>query len=195
MEIKPEQRKWLYGIIVVLVLCIFGVWCFTRENNKDKAVLAEDELKNSPKTSDVSDQGEIYVHITGAVANPGVVKLPSGSRMIDAIENRGGMTENANSDSVNLAAILKDEDKIHIDTKDEVLGETKADTAEVLKKVNINQATAEELKTLPGVGDVLAKSILDYRQKNGNFKNSEELKNVDRIGDKVYEKLKDSISL
>ncbi|MEG0310643.1 MAG: ComEA family DNA-binding protein [Eubacterium sp.] len=192
MRIKAEQKKWLYGLAILIILCLLTAFYFIREANKSQSVLSESDLKNQ-ETEGSGTGEEIYVHITGAVVNPGVIKLPAGSRVIDAIEKLGGMTEDADSDRINLASVLKDEDKIHIGTKEEQQNGVLEEGMTVSGKVNVNTADAETLKTLPGVGDVLAKNIIDYREKNGSFKALTELKNVDRIGDKIFEKLESLI--
>ena len=86
--------------------------------------------------------------------------------------------------SLNLARRLQDEEKIHIPTIGEV---PKEGSVKESTKININTASLEELKSLPGIGDVIAQGIIDYREKHGGFKQLEELKNVTRIGDKIYE--------
>lgn len=189
-----DPRKWLYIGAVAALLIVFMLWLYLQADNRQKAVLNASDTEASDADEDSGAPADIYVHITGAVENPGVLKLPGGARLIDAIEKLGGLTEDADTDSVNLAAVLKDEDKIHIYTREEVtLNET--GPSGIAGKVNINTAGLEELKTLPGVGDAIGKGIITYREKNGGFRALEELKEVDRIGDKVYDKLKDAIIL
>lgn len=188
-------KKGAYLALILFVLLLFAAWFFVKEANRNQSVLTEADTK--AQTQDTLEKQEIYVHITGAVNNPGVLKLPSGSRLVDAIEMAGGLSEAANSDQINLASILEDEDKIHIYEKTEGEASTAegAFAASQQGKVNINTASLETLQTLPGVGEVIGKNIISYREKNGLFKSVENLKEVDRIGDKLYEKIKDAVTL
>ena len=194
MEKSKNLKRWIYVGIITAALVIFALWLFLQEDSRQKAVLKTSDTEVVNAENGQENAAEIYVHITGAVNNPGVIKLAQGSRLIDAIEKLGGLAENADTDSVNLASVLEDEDKIHIYTKDET-AETGAVSVSGTGRVNINTASLEDLKTLPGIGDAIGKSIIDYREKNGAFRSLEDLKEVDRIGDKVFEKLKYSITL
>lgn len=144
--------------------------------------------------------GEICVYVCGAVQKPGVFQLPSGSRVFEAIEQAGGLREDAAFAAVNQAAVLEDGMQVTVPTQEEVKsgaadgnwnmsenGETKE------QRVNINTATAEELKTLPGIGDAKAADIIEYRQSTGGFQTIEEIKNISGIKDAVFEKIKDKI--
>lgn len=197
MEKSKNQKRWIYIGITAAALVIFVLWLFFQEDSRQKAVLKTSDTEAVHAENSPESAAEIYVHITGAVNKPGVIKLAQGSRLIDAIEKLGGLTENADTDSVNLASVLEDEDKIHIYTKDETAetGAGSTSAASGTGRVNINTASLEDLRTLPGIGDAIGKSIIDYREKNGAFRSLEDLKEVDRIGDKVFEKLKDSITL
>ncbi|URN83365.1 helix-hairpin-helix domain-containing protein [Acetobacterium wieringae] len=170
---------------------VFWGWYHFKESS-DTAISISDAtaLENGADENNQSDQGQMMVHITGAVKQPGVVSLKPEARLIEAIELVGGLTETADVDSLNLARKIQDEEKIHIPAMGEVSATAVSSEND---KVNINTASLEELKSLPGVGDVIAQGIIDYREKNGGFKQLEELKNVTRIGDKVYDGLSESI--
>ncbi|MGO4986838.1 helix-hairpin-helix domain-containing protein [Gallicola sp. Sow4_E12] len=141
---------------------------------------------------------EIFVHLTGEIKDPGVISLKQGDRLVDAIQIAGGHTSNADMDNINLALKMEDEMKIHIPK----IGEMKADyeiqgvmeggTKENL--VNINNATKEELMTLPSIGEIKAQKIIDFREKQ-KFEKKEDLKNVSGIGDKTYEELEELITI
>lgn len=188
---KLDRNKILYILIVLVFLGVFWGWYHFKESS-DTAISISDAtaLENGADENNQSDQGQMMVHITGAVKQPGVVSLKPEARLIEAIELVGGLTETADVDSLNLARKIQDEEKIHIPA----IGEVSATAVSSENaKVNINTASLEELKSLPGVGDVIAQGIIDYREKNGGFKQLEELKNVTRIGDKVYDGLSESI--
>ncbi|WP_195267403.1 helix-hairpin-helix domain-containing protein [Eubacterium sp. 1001713B170207_170306_E7] len=194
-EKHKDLKKWGYIGVMAAVLIVFALWLCFQEDSRQKAVLKAPDTASANTEDSAANTGEIYVHITGAVNHPGVIKLAPGSRLIDAIEQLGGLAENADTDSVNLASVLEDEDKIHIYTKDEVSEAGTVSGVAPAGKININTASLEDLKTLPGIGDAIGKNIIDYREKNGLFKSLEDLKEVDRIGDKVFEKLKDAITI
>ena len=151
---------------------------------------------------------QVIIHITGSVKNPGIVKLKEGSRIEDAIEAAGGLTENADITNVNLAYVIDDGIKIKIpsvtdeDIEDEVISENIGENIveennETSKGniVNINKATESELQELPGIGSSLASKIIDYRNQNGKFNNIEDIKNVNGIGESKYSSIKDLIKV
>lgn len=187
---KNKRNKLLYVLIVLVFLGVFLGW-YIFLGSKDSEIVISDGKESDLNELPTIDE-KIVVHITGAVVNPGVVSLSSGTRMIEAIDQIGGLRENADTEAINLARRLKDEEKIDIPEIGEVDKQT---SKQADGRVNINTASLEELKTLPGVGDVIAQGIIDYRKKNGNFTQLEDLKNVSRIGEKVYQGLSDLIIL
>ncbi|MBI4856011.1 MAG: helix-hairpin-helix domain-containing protein [Acetobacterium woodii] len=190
---KLDRNKILYILIVLVFLGVFWGWYyFKTANGVEMKVSEAATLKEVGSENNESDSTEIMVHITGAVVKPGVVSLNADARLVEAIEKVGGLTENADVNSLNLARKLQDEEKIHVPAVGEV---TQTSNSSTSQQININTASLEELKSLPGVGDVIAQGIIDYREKNDGFKQLEELKNVNRIGDKIYEGLIDSITI
>jgi competence protein ComEA len=123
----------------------------------------------------------IVVYVTGEVNQPETtVTLPYGSRVQDALDAAGGVTENADMTGVNVAALLRDGDQIHVPA----IGaeETVLATPSGGEIIFINRATAEELDALPGVGPALAEAIVAYREENGPFTSMEDLDAVEGIG-------------
>ncbi len=194
---KADQKKWLYGIFGIALLILFGIWVLFTPGEETSGSWNEggsgeglEEVNTEETESEV-----IYVHLTGAVRQPGVLKLKKGARMIDAVDAAGGLREDADTESINLAGILKDAEKIHIFTIAE-REEQQAGTGVLSDgRININQASLEELMTLPGIGEGIGQSIIDYRTENGDFTSLEDLKKVDRIGERTFDKLKDKICL
>lgn len=166
---------------------------------------------------EVINNEKIYVYITGEVNNPGIVVLPIGSRISDAIDYAGGVTSNADIMKINLVYMLQDGMKVNIPSSKELndnpnfeyitMGSgdekndnndlnalettnNKSESAFKISNVNINTATQTELETLPGIGPSLALKIINYRKENGKFKSIEELKNVSGIGDNKYDEIK-----
>lgn len=149
-----------------------------------------------------AQQGVVIVHVAGAVASPGVVTLPAGSRVFQAVAAAGGATAEADLGRLNLALVLDDGQKILVPRHGEPLppaaeggggpaaGGSQAGAATGAgSKVNINTAGVEELDALPKVGPVLAQRIVDWRKEHGAFKTPEELDAVDGVGPKMLEAL------
>jgi len=148
--------------------------------------------------------GVIKAYICGEVKNPGVYEIKNGARVIDLLKLAGGQSEYACLEIINLAEEVFDGQRIYIPSLEEISGggflfftseHPENNSYSENRTININSAGLEELESLPGVGPVTAKSIIDYRNKNGPFKTKEELQNVTGIGEKKYEKIKQYISI
>jgi competence protein ComEA len=141
----------------------------------------------------------LIVHVCGAVKNPGVLELKEGDRVVDAINLSGGATDEANLDALNLAAKLTDGQKVYVPKKGEQVSGNLAGVSENNSNetplVNINTASAEVLDSLPGIGEVLAQRIIEYRESKGNFSSIEQLRNVEGIGPKKFDHLKDKVTV
>jgi competence protein ComEA len=142
----------------------------------------------------------IRIHIDGAVHIPGVYSLPRNSIVLDAVEHAGGLLDEADLSDINLAAQLKDGQRILIKRSGPVLWvlaeptETSPDTpAENTNLIHVNTASAAELERLPGIGPVLAKSIVEFRENNGQFTEIEDLLNVPGIGSAKLAAIRDLI--
>lgn len=190
--------------IIVLSIAILSVIKIFNPSSSDKDLVRNEELVYNEESEEINEikldslveeTENIIIHLAGAVENPGVIELESGSRVIDAIELSGGLKEDACLDSINLARKLNDEEKLYIpifgEKVEEIsnVTEVKKDTSPM---VNINNCTKEELMTLPGIGDKTADKIINYREES-LFKINEDLMNVPGIGEKKYEAVKDLI--
>ncbi|ANR75672.1 helix-hairpin-helix domain-containing protein [Streptococcus sp. oral taxon 064] len=160
---------------------------------------SEKEIKKEEK-DESAEQDLITVDVKGAVKSPGIYDLPVGSRVHDAVQKAGGLTEEADSKSLNLAQKISDEALVYVPTKGEEVASqqtgsgTTASTSKD-KKVNLNKASLEELKQVKGLGGKRAQDIIDHREANGKFKSVDELKKVSGIGAKTIEKLKDYVTV
>ncbi len=137
------------------------------------------------------------VHVSGAVRKPGVVRLSAGDRVEQAVAACGGALPTADMDQVNLAQTVRDGAHIRVPEKvsaAEPKGAAAAMEAED-DRVPINTADEKALEALPGIGPVMAKRIVDYRNQHGAFQDAADLKRVRGIGDATYEKLKDRVRL
>ena len=165
----------------------------SKDSSSEKEVKKE-EKEESP------EQDLITVDVKGAVKSPGIYDLPVGSRVHDAVQKAGGLTEEADSKSLNLAQKVSDEALVYVPTKGEeaasqqtASGTTPSTSKD--KKVNLNKASLEELKQVKGLGGKRAQDIIDHREANGKFKSVDELKKVSGIGTKTIEKLKDYVTV
>ncbi|MCI1996476.1 MAG: ComEA family DNA-binding protein [Clostridium luticellarii] len=203
-----KNRKKIIGSIIILALfsvflAVGYVHSRPAKVNKDSENIFREQNtgENSKGTEAVNNTGEITVYINGEIKKPGVYKLKNNSRVENLVKAAGGFTDEADSLKLNLAKKLKDEDYIYVDSKTSNAAGSSASPVSSQSqmgndgKVNINEASKEELKTIPGIGDVTSQKIIDYREKNGDFSSVEDLKKIDRIGDKTLEKIRDKIDI
>ena len=208
-------RKQKIIVIAIAGIVAIGIMYFIYNKNqvKEDINIENEILVNNVSTNENNINDDIVIiHITGSVKNPGIVKLKEGSRIEDAIEAAGGLTENADITKVNLAYVVEDGTKIKIpsaseeDIGDEDIIDSKSGDNIIIEEntissnnskqtININKATEKEFETLPGIGPSLASKIIEYRNQNGKFGSIEDIKNVNGIGDNKYEKIKDLITV
>jgi competence protein ComEA len=143
----------------------------------------------------------ILVDVAGWVRHPGVYEFHDGDRVIDAIEAAGGARRGAALDALNLAAPLADGTQILVPRREasgpagSAPSAPSVDGGVASSKVNINSASAVELETLPGIGEVIAQEILDYRTANGPFASVEDLLDVSGIGEVTLENIRDLVTV
>ena len=158
----------------------------------------KEEKSQKERTEEVVEQDLITVDVKGAVKSPGIYDLPVGSRVNDAVQKAGGLTENADSKSLNLAQKISDEALVYVPTKEETANQdphSNDSNTKENKKVNLNKASLEELKQVKGLGGKRAQDIIDHRETNGKFKSVDDLKKVSGIGAKTVEKLKEYVTV
>jgi len=195
------------AILIVSVLVCGSVY-YVKSNSKEDTIILEKEQTEQLQTQTVetemieTTEEEIIdykVYVCGYVNSPKVVTLKKGSRVVDAVELAGGVSSEADINSVNLAAFIEDGQKIYIpkegETVDKIEFTEQNNSIENNSLININKADISQLQLLPGIGETIAQYIIDYRLQNGNFKSIEEIKNVSKIGDKTFEKIKDRITV
>jgi competence protein ComEA len=128
----------------------------------------------------------VVVHVVGKVAEPGVVELPAGSRVQDAVEAAGGAVKDKALESVNLARVLVDGEQIDVGATTTESGST---------RISLNSSDAGQLQELPGVGPVIAERIVEWRTANGPFRSVEELSEVSGIGPAMVERIRDEVGM
>lgn len=137
-----------------------------------------------------SPVGTIFVHVVGDVAKAGVYELAAGSRVVDAIAAAGGPLRAAKLINLNLARVLFDGEQVIVDNH-----QLQPNNSSQLGKVNLNLATSSQLEQLPGIGPVIAARILQHRDENGPFRQISDIQQVAGVGDVIYSKIKDQISV
>ena len=223
LDSLTKKQKIIFFIIllIMIIVIIYYIYSTLYINDftfsYDDSNLEINELIESPNNKINSNDfntatdstNNIIVYICGAVKNNKVVTLKENSRICDAIDAAGGLTNDADLTTINLAYILEDGEKIYIPKKGENIDNQSSSTSNNqdfsyssyssnnLKnnKININKATQTELETIPGIGPSTALKILDYREKNGKFLSIEDIKNISGIGETKYEKIKNYISI
>lgn len=221
---KLNKKHKIIIIISTIMVIGLGYYVYSKENSKNEMSDLQVEEGNIENNQSIKEEKKIKVHISGAIKNEGVFELDENSRIIDVIQQAGGLTEQSYTKYINLAEMLEDGSKIYIPTKEEIENQEKQNeeqenkkdietfkntitinqnennqkyksTNQKIEKININTATQEELDSLPGVGASTANKILNYRKENGKFKTKEDIKNVSGIGESKFNKIKDLIEV
>ena len=204
LDSLTKKQKFIFFIILIIMLLIIFYYIYSviysnnfsysyNENNN----LINNELIDSSNSNIIFSEDSspsfdtIVVYICGAVKE--------NSRVCDAIELAGGLTQDADLTNINLAYILEDGEKIYIPHKGEQISSITSDNYTNSPsndlKININKASQTELETIPGIGPSTALKIINYRNENGKFSKIEDIKNVSGIGDAKYEKIKEFIKI
>lgn len=212
-KLNIKQKIGLILAALLIVILAF-IWLFSIYGNDPP----KNEIKKSQESNNEiefklgikeKENKTIMIDISGEIITPGVVKLPEGSRIIDAITAAGGKTEDADLSKVNLAYILDDGVQLYIPRYNEklekeivqtepgvgIIQEGINTTSKKDSKVNINTANKEKLATLPGIGEGTAEKIIEYRSKTGKFKTIDEIKKIPGIGESKFKSLKDKITI
>lgn len=218
-----KKHKGKIFILIFIVFTLFIVYDTYYVETEDEVEEVTLEKKEDTKEKEEPKESKVLVDVKGEVNTPGVYELTNNNTVMDAINKAGGLTKQSDTSNINLSKKLEDEMVIIIYSKSEIkkmneeekiecppcnnaciteedekakLDSNKNETSNVpAGKVNINTADSETLQTLDGIGEAKAKAIIEYRNKNGDFKNIEDIKNVSGIGDSVYEKIKENITV
>lgn len=201
MEFIRKYKDKLIIFVIIILIALNGYIYKVKSNNlydNQKVASQETEEKENFANEDANDDSEIMIHITGCINNPGVIEVNKGSRLKDVVDQCGGLKEEADINNINLAMKVEDEMKIHIPSIEESKENNNIESSNIIEnnnnKVNLNNASKEELMTLPGIGESKSEKIIQYREGN-RFKSIEDIKNVDGIGEKTFESFKDLIDV
>ncbi len=192
---EPEPRPAWMGVASLLVLgAVAAIAAYTAAGRLQ--VPQAVPIPVAAVVDTTATPGVLVVHVSGAVPRPGLVQVPSGSRVADAVVAAGGALPTAALDAVNLAEPLEDAQHVHVP---EVGAETPAvpggggGAVTADGKVRVNTATAAELETLPGIGPVLAERIVEHRDTIGRFETVEDLLDVSGIGERMLANLRNRV--
>lgn len=202
-----ERKRIL--IFLFILFTVLSYFLFNAEKTVAFEEEEEDVEKLEVKEAPVKEETKVMVDIKGEVNKPGCYEADENLRVQDIIELAGGLKEGASTDDINLSSKIFDEMVIVINKKEEVVDKVETSpkvsvnsanqSSTVNKvapgKVSINTAGVEELSTLNGIKEARAKKIIEYRETYGPFKALEEIKNVSGIGESIFAKIKDSITL
>lgn len=183
----------VYGTIAVVLLLLGVRWI--RDSERVVASGPRDagiEVASAGGASKGA-AGDLVVHVAGAVREPGVYKLPGGSRVSDAVERAGGAAGGALLDGINLAARLADGQQVVVPAKAGAAAAAPAGAASADGPISLGTATTEQLETIEGIGPVTAGKILEYRDGNGGVASIEELEEISGIGPATIEALRERL--
>lgn len=179
------------NIVVLIVSCMLFAGCRTREELLVVQTTGEEEAYIASAVAE--EPPRIAVYVCGQVECPGVVYLSEDARVVDAVEAAGGLSEDADAEYINLAARVSDGEKLYIPDRQEGLALREQDMQRLSGLVNINRADAEQLMTLPGIGESKARDIIAYRDAHGAFTRIEDLMKVSGIKESLFLKVKERI--
>jgi competence protein ComEA len=191
---EPPTARGITFAVIILIIAIIAAGALLIVSRPQPVQIVVNPPVPTATAQPTSPPPPVTVYITGAVISPQTtVQLPAGSRVQDALEAAGGIGENADLERVNLAAVLRDGDHVHVFA----LGEDESaamptPTGDGI--VFVNTATLDELVTLPRIGPALAQRIIDYRQEYGPFADFDQLGEVSGIGPTLIEGLRGLVS-
>lgn len=215
-----NQKYFMYGFLL-LFACLSFIFIYVRFTSDVKTaepeVIAINDKEEVEEIKEETVVDTIFIDIKGEIKYPGVYEMQLGDRVIDAVQMAGGFTDEATTDNVNLSKRLKDETVIiipsylknydnitikndyEIDSNDDIVQSEETENDGKVESssnlININTASVVELMSLDGIGESKAKAIIEYRDINGDFENILDIKNVSGIGESIYEKIKDYITV
>jgi len=200
---KAGDKASRIALIAPVVAFVFALGWFNSGVPPTQVIEPAPSLYAEPSSlaeAGVSATTDIFVHVTGAVAKPGVYAAEVGSRVFDIVAMAGGFTKKADQASVNLARLVSDGEQLLVferasEAKSASTSSNTSAGSMAGTLVSLNRATLSELEELPGVGPTLAQRIIDWRSANGGFKSLEDLLEVGGIGDKLFAGIQGKVAL
>jgi competence protein ComEA len=192
------SRGEIIGLVALIAVTLggAGVW-YVRSLPRpvEVATAPSGETASAPASASPSPEVVVLVDVAGWVRRPGVYEFTEGARVIDAIDAAGGARSGALLEALNLAAPLTDGTQILVPREGQEGAAPVTGGAVAGGLVNVNSAIATELEELPGIGEVIAQRIIDYRTENGPFATVDELLEVSGIGDVILESIRELVTV
>jgi competence protein ComEA len=186
-----KRAAWLVAVISVLLgLVVLAYFRSGSASDSNVDLAASPEPFSTGRETHPENNGEIVIDLKGCVRQPGVYRLPSGSRVADAVQKAGGANSSECLKHVNLAAKLQDGEEVFGAPRSPESSPGTDSSPKGDPLVNINTATVDELTQLPGIGKARAQKIIDYRQQNGPFSRVDDLNRIPGIKGKEFEKIR-----
>ena len=186
----------VYGAIAVALLLVGARWIRSAEADGPPQGGVEEAAAETGGGGAISFDGDgedVVVHVAGAVREPGVYRLPAGSRVTDAVKRAGGATGEAGLDAVNLAAELGDGQQVILPSKSPTAASAEGAGTAATGPISLGSATLEQLDTVEGIGPVTAQNIIDFRTENGGISSVEDLDQISGIGPATMETLRSNV--
>lgn len=184
LNISYEQKR---GLAIIFALSI-GIASFYFLNSRPGAEIAA--VQDLVPIVEQVEPAKLIVNVAGKVTNPGVYQLPSGARVVDAIQAAGNQLKGVDISDINLARVLVDGEQILVGGSKSISGRSIVKKISPDNPLDINRATLAQLDTLPGIGPVTAQRIIDYRVKVGRINALDELKKISGLGGSKFEEIK-----
>lgn len=184
LNISCEQKR---GLAIIFALSI-GIASFYFLNSRPGAEI--DAVQDLAPIVEQVEPAKLIVNVAGKVNNPGVYQLPSGARVVDAIQAAGNQLKGVDISDINLARVLVDGEQILVGGSKSISGRSIVKKISPDNPLDINRATLAQLDTLPGIGPVTAQRIIDYRIKVGRINALDELKKLSGLGGSKFEEIK-----
>jgi competence protein ComEA len=189
---EPGAWKWVAYAAGAVVLVIAALR-FSQHNDGGTQVAVDGAPAGTSALSAPASRRELYVHVAGAVRRPGVYRLPAGSRVAAAVKRAGGPSRRGDAGAVNLAAPLEDGQQVVVPARAPAGAATPVAGSPPTAPISLSSATAEQLDTLDGIGPKLAAKIIEYRDDHGGFRSIDQLRDVEGIGEKRFEALREAL--
>jgi competence protein ComEA len=187
----------VYGAVAIALLLLGARWIRSADEQGSppgEVSFAESSGEGGGEVSVEGGSGrDVVVHVAGAVREPGVYRLPAGSRVTDAVGRAGGATAPAGLEGINLAALLTDGQQVVVPGGGSGAPSSAAAGGPADGPISLGTATLEQLDTIEGIGPVTAQNILDYREENGGLSSVDELDQISGIGPATMESLRSGL--
>lgn len=187
------KRRWfaVAAVLIAVVVLVSGAVALFGHRPEAEPPPPLPSAKAAGGVPAAAVKAPLVISVVGKVRNPGLVTVPPGARVADALSAAGGAQPGTDLTGLNLARRLTDGEQVAVG----VLGPAAAGPGTPPGKVELNTATAEQLDTLPGVGEVMAKRIVDWRTGHGGFTSVEQLREIEGIGESKYGKLRELVTV